>query len=174
MNWYVVFFTGFDLTEKFLLRKGTIMEDLPSFRLGSSPLIKPTMWVADNIGGLYVRVHVNLFSESLFNRFLHCWRTTHRDSPHIDDNAVNNLSVRHSTCTSLLLLWWNQSTIQASCKVQSVVCGQGNVQCGCNVQAITLCLPEKALNLSDVVEVIYFHIQYLISDWKHNCFVMHL
>ncbi|XP_037549456.1 collagen alpha-1(XIX) chain [Nematolebias whitei] len=34
--------TGFDLTEKFLLRKGTVTEDLPSFRLGSSPLIKPT------------------------------------------------------------------------------------------------------------------------------------
>nr|XP_057915240.1 collagen alpha-1(XIX) chain [Doryrhamphus excisus] len=34
--------TGFDLTEKFLLRKGTVSEDLPSFRLGSSPLIKPT------------------------------------------------------------------------------------------------------------------------------------
>uniref|UniRef100_A0A3P9QGY8 Thrombospondin-like N-terminal domain-containing protein n=1 Tax=Poecilia reticulata TaxID=8081 RepID=A0A3P9QGY8_POERE len=34
--------TGFDLTEKFLLRKGTVTEDLPSFRLGSNPLIKPT------------------------------------------------------------------------------------------------------------------------------------
>uniref|UniRef100_H2UVH9 Thrombospondin-like N-terminal domain-containing protein n=1 Tax=Takifugu rubripes TaxID=31033 RepID=H2UVH9_TAKRU len=34
--------TGFDLTEHFLLRKGTTSEDLPSFRLGSSPLIKPT------------------------------------------------------------------------------------------------------------------------------------
>uniref|UniRef100_A0A3Q2Y0D3 Thrombospondin-like N-terminal domain-containing protein n=1 Tax=Hippocampus comes TaxID=109280 RepID=A0A3Q2Y0D3_HIPCM len=32
----------FDLTEKFLLRKGTVTEHLPSFRLGSSPLIKPT------------------------------------------------------------------------------------------------------------------------------------
>lgn len=38
----IVLFTGFDLTEKFLLRKGTVTEDLPSFRLGSSPLIKPT------------------------------------------------------------------------------------------------------------------------------------
>nr|XP_061794504.1 collagen alpha-1(XIX) chain-like [Nerophis lumbriciformis] len=36
---------GFDLTEKFLLRKGTVTEDLPSFRLGSSPLIKPTKHV---------------------------------------------------------------------------------------------------------------------------------
>ncbi|XP_046885268.1 collagen alpha-1(XIX) chain [Hypomesus transpacificus] len=35
-------FTGFDLTEKFLLRKGTVTDDRPSFRLGSSPLIKPT------------------------------------------------------------------------------------------------------------------------------------
>lgn len=37
---------GFDLTEKFLLWKGTVSEDLPSFRLGSSPLIKPTRWAA--------------------------------------------------------------------------------------------------------------------------------
>uniref|UniRef100_A0A3Q2U6H9 Collagen alpha-1(XVI) chain n=1 Tax=Fundulus heteroclitus TaxID=8078 RepID=A0A3Q2U6H9_FUNHE len=34
--------TGFDLTEKFLLRRGTVTEDLPSFRLGTSPLIKST------------------------------------------------------------------------------------------------------------------------------------
>uniref|UniRef100_A0A8D3A1U9 Thrombospondin-like N-terminal domain-containing protein n=1 Tax=Scophthalmus maximus TaxID=52904 RepID=A0A8D3A1U9_SCOMX len=40
--------TGFDLTEKFLLRKGTITEELPSFRLGSSPLIKPTKFVFPN------------------------------------------------------------------------------------------------------------------------------
>uniref|UniRef100_A0A4W6EFW2 Thrombospondin-like N-terminal domain-containing protein n=1 Tax=Lates calcarifer TaxID=8187 RepID=A0A4W6EFW2_LATCA len=40
--------TGFDLTEKFLLRKGTITEDLPSFRLGSSPLIKPTKLIFPN------------------------------------------------------------------------------------------------------------------------------
>ncbi|XP_022618026.1 collagen alpha-1(XIX) chain-like [Seriola dumerili] len=40
--------TGFDLTEKFLLRKGTITEYLPSFRLGSSPLIKPTKSVFPN------------------------------------------------------------------------------------------------------------------------------
>ncbi|CAB1449055.1 unnamed protein product, partial [Pleuronectes platessa] len=40
--------TGFDLTEKFLLRKGTITEDLPSFRLGSSPLIKPTKFIFQN------------------------------------------------------------------------------------------------------------------------------
>ncbi|CAG6017449.1 unnamed protein product, partial [Menidia menidia] len=40
--------TGFDLTEKFLLRKGTVMEDLPSFRLGSSPLIKPTKLIFPN------------------------------------------------------------------------------------------------------------------------------
>uniref|UniRef100_A0A8C6KPB9 Thrombospondin-like N-terminal domain-containing protein n=1 Tax=Nothobranchius furzeri TaxID=105023 RepID=A0A8C6KPB9_NOTFU len=35
-------YSGYDLTETFLLRKGTVKEDLPSFRLGSSPLIKPT------------------------------------------------------------------------------------------------------------------------------------
>ncbi|KAF3842202.1 hypothetical protein F7725_024153 [Dissostichus mawsoni] len=40
--------TGFDLTEKFLLRKGTITEDLPSYRLGSSPLIKPTKEIFPN------------------------------------------------------------------------------------------------------------------------------
>ncbi|KAK9541680.1 hypothetical protein VZT92_001704 [Zoarces viviparus] len=40
--------TGFDLTEKFLLRKGTITEDLPSFRLGGSPLIKPTKEIFPN------------------------------------------------------------------------------------------------------------------------------
>ncbi|KAK5853893.1 hypothetical protein PBY51_015012 [Eleginops maclovinus] len=40
--------TGFDLTEKFLLRKGTITEDLPSYRLGSSPLIKPTKVIFPN------------------------------------------------------------------------------------------------------------------------------
>ncbi|XP_078145044.1 collagen alpha-1(XIX) chain-like [Centroberyx gerrardi] len=40
--------TGFDLTEKFLLRKGTITEDRPSFRLGSSPLIKPTEFIFPN------------------------------------------------------------------------------------------------------------------------------
>ncbi|XP_061915608.1 collagen alpha-1(XIX) chain [Entelurus aequoreus] len=40
--------TGFDLTEKFLLRKGTVTEDLPSFRLGSSPLIKPTKEIFPN------------------------------------------------------------------------------------------------------------------------------
>ncbi|XP_076747862.1 collagen alpha-1(XIX) chain isoform X7 [Maylandia zebra] len=40
--------TGFDLTEMFLLRKGTIAEDLPSFRLGSSPLIKPTKLIFPN------------------------------------------------------------------------------------------------------------------------------
>ncbi|KAF7663556.1 hypothetical protein LDENG_00206510 [Lucifuga dentata] len=39
---------GFDLTEKFLLRKGTISEDRPSFRLGSSPLIKPTKLIFPN------------------------------------------------------------------------------------------------------------------------------
>lgn len=33
---------GFDLTEQFLLRKGTVSEDLQSFRLGSNPLIKTT------------------------------------------------------------------------------------------------------------------------------------
>uniref|UniRef100_A0A8C7K4V2 Collagen alpha-1(XVI) chain n=1 Tax=Oncorhynchus kisutch TaxID=8019 RepID=A0A8C7K4V2_ONCKI len=41
-------FTGFDLTEKFLLRKGTVTEERPSFRLGSSPLIKPTELVFPN------------------------------------------------------------------------------------------------------------------------------
>uniref|UniRef100_A0AAQ4S784 Collagen type XIX alpha 1 chain n=1 Tax=Gasterosteus aculeatus aculeatus TaxID=481459 RepID=A0AAQ4S784_GASAC len=40
--------TGFDLTEKFLLRKGTITEDLPSFRLGSGSLIKPTEAIFPN------------------------------------------------------------------------------------------------------------------------------
>uniref|UniRef100_A0A8C5H7V1 Collagen alpha-1(XVI) chain n=1 Tax=Gouania willdenowi TaxID=441366 RepID=A0A8C5H7V1_GOUWI len=40
--------TGFDLTEKFLLRKGTVTEELPSFRLGSSPLIKPTKLIFPN------------------------------------------------------------------------------------------------------------------------------
>uniref|UniRef100_A0A3Q1GHX2 Thrombospondin-like N-terminal domain-containing protein n=1 Tax=Acanthochromis polyacanthus TaxID=80966 RepID=A0A3Q1GHX2_9TELE len=40
--------TGIDLTEKFLLRKGTITEELPSFRLGSSPLIKPTKLIFPN------------------------------------------------------------------------------------------------------------------------------
>uniref|UniRef100_A0A3P8SZ91 Collagen alpha-1(XVI) chain n=1 Tax=Amphiprion percula TaxID=161767 RepID=A0A3P8SZ91_AMPPE len=40
--------TGFDLTEQFLLRKGTITEELPSFRLGSSPLIKPTKLIFPN------------------------------------------------------------------------------------------------------------------------------
>uniref|UniRef100_A0A3Q0SPD9 Thrombospondin-like N-terminal domain-containing protein n=1 Tax=Amphilophus citrinellus TaxID=61819 RepID=A0A3Q0SPD9_AMPCI len=39
---------GFDLTETFLLRKGTTAEDLPSFRLGSSPLIKPTKLIFPN------------------------------------------------------------------------------------------------------------------------------
>uniref|UniRef100_A0A673BRE2 Thrombospondin-like N-terminal domain-containing protein n=1 Tax=Sphaeramia orbicularis TaxID=375764 RepID=A0A673BRE2_9TELE len=39
---------GFDLTEKFLLRKGTVSEDLPSFRLGSSPLIKSTKLIFPN------------------------------------------------------------------------------------------------------------------------------
>ncbi|XP_055757588.1 collagen alpha-1(XIX) chain [Salvelinus fontinalis] len=41
-------FTGFDLTEKFLLRKGAVTEERPSFRLGSSPLIKPTELVFPN------------------------------------------------------------------------------------------------------------------------------
>ncbi|XP_034040549.1 collagen alpha-1(XIX) chain isoform X2 [Thalassophryne amazonica] len=40
--------TGFDLTEKFLHRKGTITENLPSFRLGSSPLNKPTKLIFPN------------------------------------------------------------------------------------------------------------------------------
>ncbi|XP_036403138.1 collagen alpha-1(XIX) chain [Megalops cyprinoides] len=40
--------TGFDLTEKFLLRKGTLTEDRPSFRLGSTPLIKQTELVFPN------------------------------------------------------------------------------------------------------------------------------
>uniref|UniRef100_A0A672IIL9 Thrombospondin-like N-terminal domain-containing protein n=1 Tax=Salarias fasciatus TaxID=181472 RepID=A0A672IIL9_SALFA len=39
---------GFDLTDKFLGRKGTITEDLPSYRLGSSPLIKPTKLIFPN------------------------------------------------------------------------------------------------------------------------------
>uniref|UniRef100_H2M3G7 Thrombospondin-like N-terminal domain-containing protein n=1 Tax=Oryzias latipes TaxID=8090 RepID=H2M3G7_ORYLA len=40
--------TGFDLTEKFLDRKGTVLEDMPSFRLGSAPLIKPTKQIFPN------------------------------------------------------------------------------------------------------------------------------
>uniref|UniRef100_A0A3Q3NI27 Collagen alpha-1(XVI) chain n=1 Tax=Mastacembelus armatus TaxID=205130 RepID=A0A3Q3NI27_9TELE len=40
--------TGYDLTEKFLLRKGTITDDLSSYRLGSSPLIKPTKSIFPN------------------------------------------------------------------------------------------------------------------------------
>ncbi|KPP80284.1 hypothetical protein Z043_100068, partial [Scleropages formosus] len=40
--------TGFDLTEKFLLRKGTVTEDRPSFRLGGTPLIKQTELVFPN------------------------------------------------------------------------------------------------------------------------------
>lgn len=40
--------TGFDLTEKFLQRKGTVWENLPTFRLGSSPLIKPTKSIFPN------------------------------------------------------------------------------------------------------------------------------
>ncbi|KAM6956329.1 collagen alpha-1(XIX) chain-like [Aplochiton taeniatus] len=41
-------FTGFDLTEQFLLRKGLITDDRPSFRLGSIPLIKQTELVFPN------------------------------------------------------------------------------------------------------------------------------
>ncbi|XP_030628117.1 collagen alpha-1(XIX) chain [Chanos chanos] len=41
-------FTGFDLAEKFLLRKGTVTEERPLFRLGSKPLIKPTELVFPN------------------------------------------------------------------------------------------------------------------------------
>ncbi|KAL4640920.1 collagen alpha-1(XIX) chain-like [Arapaima gigas] len=40
--------TGFDLTEKFLLRKGTVAEDRPSFRLGGTLLIKQTELVFPN------------------------------------------------------------------------------------------------------------------------------
>ncbi|XP_051775215.1 collagen alpha-1(XIX) chain [Erpetoichthys calabaricus] len=40
--------TGFDLTEKFLLRKASGGDDRPSFRLGTSPLIKPTELVFPN------------------------------------------------------------------------------------------------------------------------------
>lgn len=35
-------FLGFDLAEKFLLRKGTVIDGRPLFRLGSKPLIKAT------------------------------------------------------------------------------------------------------------------------------------
>ncbi|MCJ8749160.1 hypothetical protein PDJAM_G00173180 [Pangasius djambal] len=35
-------FTGFDLAEKFVLRKGTSTENRPFFRLGSKPLVKAT------------------------------------------------------------------------------------------------------------------------------------
>lgn len=42
-------FTGFDLAEKFLLRKGTVTDsDTPLFRLGSKPLFKPTESVFPN------------------------------------------------------------------------------------------------------------------------------
>uniref|UniRef100_A0A3P8V4J6 Collagen alpha-1(XVI) chain n=1 Tax=Cynoglossus semilaevis TaxID=244447 RepID=A0A3P8V4J6_CYNSE len=61
--------TGFDLTEKFLLRKGTIMEDLPSFRLGSSPLIKPTISIFPN----------GLSSEYSFVTIFRVRRTTKKD-----------------------------------------------------------------------------------------------
>uniref|UniRef100_A0A3Q3FBA5 Collagen alpha-1(XVI) chain n=1 Tax=Labrus bergylta TaxID=56723 RepID=A0A3Q3FBA5_9LABR len=61
--------TGFDLTEKFLLRKGTVSEDLPSFRLGSSPLIKPTKSIFPN----------GLPSEYSFVTILRVRRTTKKD-----------------------------------------------------------------------------------------------
>ncbi|RXN10508.1 collagen alpha-1(XIX) chain-like protein [Labeo rohita] len=35
-------FTGFDLAEKFLLRKGTVTDNRLLLRLGSKPLFKPT------------------------------------------------------------------------------------------------------------------------------------
>uniref|UniRef100_A0A3Q3ISU0 Thrombospondin-like N-terminal domain-containing protein n=2 Tax=Monopterus albus TaxID=43700 RepID=A0A3Q3ISU0_MONAL len=40
--------TGYDLRETFLPQKGTVTEDLPSFRLGSSRLIKPTKLIFPN------------------------------------------------------------------------------------------------------------------------------
>ncbi|XP_015229969.1 PREDICTED: collagen alpha-1(XIX) chain-like, partial [Cyprinodon variegatus] len=51
--------TGFDLTEKFLLRRGTVTEELPSFRLGSSPLIKPTKLIfPDGLSSEYSLVSI--------------------------------------------------------------------------------------------------------------------
>ncbi|XP_066518232.1 collagen alpha-1(XIX) chain isoform X2 [Hoplias malabaricus] len=41
-------FTGFDLAEKFLLRKGAVTDDRPLFKLGSKPLIKDTVLVFPN------------------------------------------------------------------------------------------------------------------------------
>ncbi|KAI5087911.1 hypothetical protein C0J45_22400, partial [Silurus meridionalis] len=41
-------YTGFDLAEKFALRKGTSTEDRPFFRLGSKPLVKATELVFPN------------------------------------------------------------------------------------------------------------------------------
>uniref|UniRef100_A0A3B3RLH3 Thrombospondin-like N-terminal domain-containing protein n=1 Tax=Paramormyrops kingsleyae TaxID=1676925 RepID=A0A3B3RLH3_9TELE len=41
-------FTGFDLTERFLLRKGTVTEEQATFRLGGTPLIKQTELVFPN------------------------------------------------------------------------------------------------------------------------------
>ncbi|KAK0133657.1 Collagen alpha-1(XIX) chain [Merluccius polli] len=61
--------TGFDLTEKFLLRKGTVAEDRPSFRLGSSPLIKPTELVFSH----------GLPSEYSFVTIFRLRRTTKKD-----------------------------------------------------------------------------------------------
>ncbi|MEQ2202408.1 hypothetical protein XENOCAPTIV_028968 [Xenoophorus captivus] len=51
--------TGYDLTEKFLLRSGTVTEDLPSFRLGSSPLIKQTKLIfPDGLSSEYSLVSI--------------------------------------------------------------------------------------------------------------------
>ncbi|XP_030234432.1 collagen alpha-1(XIX) chain isoform X1 [Gadus morhua] len=61
--------TGFDLTEKFLLRKGTVAEDRASFRLGSIPLIKPTESVFPN----------GLPSEYSFVTLYRLRRTTKKD-----------------------------------------------------------------------------------------------
>ncbi|CAL8359729.1 unnamed protein product [Boreogadus saida] len=61
--------TGFDLTEKFLLRKGTVAEDRASFRLGSIPLIKPTELVFPN----------GLPSEYSFVTLYRLRRTTKKD-----------------------------------------------------------------------------------------------
>ncbi|XP_056110851.1 collagen alpha-1(XIX) chain-like [Rhinichthys klamathensis goyatoka] len=46
-------FTGFDLAEKFLLRKGMVTDDRLLFRLGSKPLFKPTdLDVIDDVQNL--------------------------------------------------------------------------------------------------------------------------
>ncbi|KAK3507343.1 hypothetical protein QTP70_014835 [Hemibagrus guttatus] len=42
LTYFFFSFLGFDLAEKFVLRKGTSTDDRPFFRLGSKPLVKAT------------------------------------------------------------------------------------------------------------------------------------